>query len=49
MGIMTRTNIYLTQQQHKEIKEEAEKRGITFSEMFRKIVDGYLENKNGKE
>ena len=42
---MKRTNLYLTQNQHLEISEEAEKRGINFSEMFRKIVDNYLENK----
>jgi len=42
---MKRTNLYLTQNQHLEISEEAEKRGINFSEMFRKIIDNYLENK----
>ena len=40
---MKRTNLYLTQNQHLEISEEAEKRGINFSEMFRKIIDNYLE------
>jgi hypothetical protein len=45
---MKRTNIFITQKQHLEVSEEAKSRGITFSEMFRKIVDGYLENKNEK-
>ena len=43
---MKRTNIYLTEKQHSEISEEAEEKEITFSEMFRKIVDAYLESKN---
>lgn len=43
---MRRTDIYLTNDQHEKIKKEAEVRGITFSEMFRKIVDQYLERKN---
>lgn len=44
---MKRTNLYLTEKQHKEVSNEAEERGINFSEMFRKIIDNYLENKNG--
>jgi len=40
---MKRTNIFLTQKQHSKVLKEAENRGITFSEMFRKIVDYYLE------
>jgi len=42
---MKRTNIFLTQKQHSEVLKEAKERGITFSEMFRKIVDNYLERK----
>ena len=42
---MKRTNIFITQKQHLEVSKEAENRGITFSEMFRKIVDNYLERK----
>ena len=45
---LKRTNLYITKQQHEEIKEESVERGITFSEMFRKIIDFYLENKNAK-
>ena len=42
---MKRTNIFLTQKQHLDILKEAKERGITFSEMFRKIIDNYLERK----
>tara|TARA_Y100000034_G_scaffold112070_1_gene145716 strand:- start:351 stop:584 length:234 start_codon:yes stop_codon:yes gene_type:complete len=42
---MRRTNIYLTLKQHDQVHKEADKRGITFSEMFRKIIDHYLEEK----
>ena len=42
---MVRTNLYLTKSQYGQVRQEADKRGITFSEMFRKIVDKYLDNK----
>ena len=42
---MRRTDLYLTENQHKAVIKEAEERGINFSEMFRKIVDYYLERK----
>jgi len=42
---MRRTDLYLTQKQYEEVSKEAEERGINFSEMFRKIVDCYLERK----
>jgi hypothetical protein len=45
---LRRTNLYLTQIQYDEIKRQAEIKQIKFSEMFRKIVDWYLEEKNGK-
>ena len=44
-SLLKRTDLYITKKQHEEIKKESEERGITFSEMFRKIVDWYLENK----
>ena len=40
---MKRTDIYLTEKQHKVIKDLSCEKGITFSEMFRRIVDQYLE------
>lgn len=45
---LRKTDLYLTIVQHKEIKKESDERGITFSEMFRKIIDWYRENKNEK-
>ena len=43
---MRKTDLYLTIVQHDEVKKISEKKGITFSELFRKIVDWYLEEKN---
>lgn len=45
---MIRTNLYLTEQQHKTIKAEADLKGIGFSERFRQIIENYLEKRNGK-
>lgn len=45
---LRRTNLYLTKIQYDEIKKLSGDKQITFSEMFRKIVDSYLERKNGK-
>lgn len=42
---MRKTDLYLTIDQHKKILETANKKGITFSELFRRIVDLYLEEK----
>jgi len=42
---MRRTDLYLTKKQYEEVYKEAEDRGINFSEMFRKIVDYYLERR----
>ena len=44
MEHMVRTNLFLTIKEHGAIKKEAMERGITFSEMFRKIIDNYLDN-----
>jgi predicted house-cleaning NTP pyrophosphatase (Maf/HAM1 superfamily) len=40
---MRRTEMYITNNQYKQVKKEADKREITFSEMTRKIIDHYLE------
>ena len=45
---MRPTLLYLTIVQHKQVMDISNKKGITFSEMFRKIVDWYLEEKDGK-
>jgi predicted DNA binding CopG/RHH family protein len=42
---LIRTDLYITKIQYDEIKKKAAKKGITFSEMFRKILDWYLEEK----
>lgn len=36
----------ITEQQELKILEEASKRGISFSEMLRKIIDLFLEKKD---
>lgn len=43
---MKRTQIFLTEQQVENIKQEAEKSGIRFSEMLRRIVDFYFKKQN---
>jgi hypothetical protein len=43
---MKRTNIYLTEVQYEQVNKEAQAKEITFSEMFRRIIDQYLEKKN---
>jgi hypothetical protein len=40
---MKRTNIYLTKVQYEQVNTEAQTKEITFSEMFRRIIDQYLE------
>lgn len=42
---MRRTDIYLTEKQYQSVKSESEHKGISFSEMFRRIIDDYLENR----
>jgi len=46
---LKRTHLYLTKRQHDAVKKIANKRGITFSEIFRTIVDEYLERKDVKK
>jgi hypothetical protein len=40
---LRKTDLYLTDHQHSKILELANNKGITFSEMFRNIVDRFLE------
>ena len=42
---MRRTEMYLTNNQYNIIKKEADKKEINFSEMIRKILDNYIEEK----
>ena len=46
---LRRTNLYLTQIQYGEIKRQASNKQIKFSEMFRKIVDWYIDEKLEKK
>jgi hypothetical protein len=46
---MIRTNLYLTENQYKAIKLEAELKGIGFSERFRQIIENYLEQLDKKK
>jgi len=46
---MRRTDIFITELQYKQIMKRAKERGITFSEMFRKVADWYIEEKCEKE
>jgi hypothetical protein len=41
---LRKTDLYLSPIQHDTVLEMANKKGITFSEMFRRIVDWYLES-----
>lgn len=43
---MKRTNLYLTQRQYKTVKKIAQEREVTFSEVFRGIIDQYIESKS---
>jgi hypothetical protein len=39
----TRTNFYVTRLQYEFLKKEAEKQEICISELFRKILDKYIQ------
>ena len=43
---MRRVEMYMTNNQYKTVKKEADKKEINFSEMIRKILDKYIEEKN---
>jgi predicted DNA binding CopG/RHH family protein len=40
---MERINLYLTEQQIKQIQKDAQKLGISFAEVLRRIIDKYYE------
>ena len=46
---MERTQIYLTKNEKKEIKKEANEIGISKSELIRRIIDLYIDEKNKNE
>lgn len=39
---MTRTQVYLTSQQHRALKREAAREGVSMTEMLRRILDHHL-------
>ena len=45
---MHKTDFYITQGQYKTLKKMSDKEGRTMSEIFRLIIDYYLENKHEK-
>ena len=42
MGVMNRTNIYLSEPQLVQLKQIASKLDISVSELIRRIIDQYL-------
>jgi predicted DNA-binding protein len=44
-----RTNIYLTENQAKQFKKLSRQRGITVSELIRRVLDQWLENQSKKK
>lgn len=46
---MVRKDFYLTKKQVTFAKEEANKIGVTFSEILRRILDSYINNRDGEQ
>ena len=46
---MKRKNVMITDKQVNKTKKEAEKLGISFSEMLRKIIDKFFRDAGGEE
>lgn len=42
---MKRTDLYITQKQYTLLKKESEQKGISISEIMRRIIDLYLDTK----
>jgi hypothetical protein len=42
---MNRTQIYLTENEHKSLKKEAYEKNVSMSEIIRTIIDEYLNKK----
>jgi metal-responsive CopG/Arc/MetJ family transcriptional regulator len=47
--MMKRIDVYITKKQYDFVKDIADYDGITFSEMFRKIIDKYKEQYDNKQ
>lgn len=44
---MVRTQIYLTAAQHRALKEESARQGVSMTEILRRIVDSHLRGRRG--
>ena len=49
IGEMKRTNIYLTEIQHKRFRVIARQKGISSSELIRRVLDEWLEKYQAKK
>lgn len=49
MNTKTRTNIYLTDEQRKELAKLSEETGASVAELVRRAIDAYLENQRDKD
>jgi hypothetical protein len=45
MEKMNRTQIYFTEKEHNKIKKESKEKGISMSDVIRRIVDKHFEEK----
>ena len=43
------TQIYLTERQHKRIVEISQKRGVSMSEVIRRILDDWIDGEENEE
>lgn len=41
-----RTQVYLKPQQHRELKEEASRKGVSLAELLRQLADEYLQKQS---
>ena len=46
---MHRTQIYLAPEQHKSLRQEAAKKGVSFAQLIREILTAYLKQNEGLE
>ena len=45
---MRKIDLYITHLQYDILKKESEEKQVTFSEILRKMIDFYMDNKNVK-
>lgn len=44
---MVRTQVYLTPSQHRALKKEAVREGVSMTEMLRRLIDAHLKGRRG--